>query len=105
MSIAFYHPPCVYISPAAEIIHLLNTGTVKQLKSLQSVGEKRAQLIHSWRQMFGEFTKVSQKTTKSFRPYTFKFVILFLDFLGFARCGKQEVTITSKPAVGTTRVC
>ncbi|XP_033627005.1 kinesin-like protein KIF22 [Asterias rubens] len=43
---------------AAEIIHLLNTGTVKQLKSLQSVGEKRAQLIHSWRQMFGEFTKI-----------------------------------------------
>ena len=45
--------------PAAEIIHLLNMGSVKQLKSLQSVGEKRAQLIHSWRQMFGEFATVS----------------------------------------------
>ncbi|XP_022085619.1 kinesin-like protein KIF22 [Acanthaster planci] len=43
----------------AEIIHLLNTGSVKQLKSLQSVGEKRAQLIRSWRQMFGEFTTIS----------------------------------------------
>ncbi|KAJ8042619.1 Kinesin-like protein KIF22-B [Holothuria leucospilota] len=43
---------------AASILHLLNTGTVKQLKSLQSVGEKRAQLIHNWRQMFGEFTRI-----------------------------------------------
>ena len=49
----------ILLPPAAEIIRLLNTGTVKQLKSLQSVGEKRAQLIHSWRQMFGEFATVS----------------------------------------------
>ncbi|XP_038053774.1 kinesin-like protein KIF22 [Patiria miniata] len=42
----------------AEIIRLLNTGSVKQLKSLQSVGEKRAQLIHSWREVFGQFTSI-----------------------------------------------
>ncbi|XP_071503279.1 kinesin-like protein KIF22 [Diadema antillarum] len=42
----------------SEILAVLNGGSVKQLKSLQSVGEKRAQLIHSWRQAFGSFTKV-----------------------------------------------
>ena len=44
---------------ANEILNVLNTGTVKNLKSLQSIGEKRAQLIHNWRQMVGQFEKVT----------------------------------------------
>ncbi|XP_070572564.1 kinesin-like protein KIF22 isoform X1 [Ptychodera flava] len=42
----------------SEILHILNTGTVKQLKSLQSIGEKRANLIHGWRETHGTFSKV-----------------------------------------------
>ncbi|XP_041457174.1 kinesin-like protein KIF22 isoform X2 [Lytechinus variegatus] len=41
-----------------KILKTLNEGTVKQLKSLQSVGEKRAQLIYSWRQAFGAYTQI-----------------------------------------------
>ena len=38
---------------------ILNTGTVKELKDLQTVGEKRAKLIHDWRTMNGHFKTVS----------------------------------------------
>eukprot|EP00057_Strongylocentrotus_purpuratus_P035137 XP_797841.3 PREDICTED: kinesin-like protein KIF22 [Strongylocentrotus purpuratus] len=41
-----------------EILKTLNEGTVKQLKSLQSVGEKRAQLILHWRQAFGVYSQI-----------------------------------------------
>lgn len=41
-----------------EILKTLNEGSVKQLKSLQSVGEKRAQLIYSWRQAIGPFNNI-----------------------------------------------
>ncbi|XP_071944163.1 kinesin-like protein KIF22-A [Antedon mediterranea] len=37
------------------VLNLLNTGSVKELRSLQSIGEKRAKLIDNWRQMYGEF--------------------------------------------------
>ncbi|XP_077996007.1 kinesin-like protein KIF22 [Glandiceps talaboti] len=43
-----------------EILRILNTGTVKQLKSLQSIGEKRANLIHNWRESHGHFTSIEQ---------------------------------------------
>ena len=52
---------CFGLIPAAEIMHVINTGSVKDLKSLQSVGEKRAQLIHKWREMFGAYEKVGKK--------------------------------------------
>ena len=46
-------------------MHVINTGSVKDLKSLQSVGEKRAQLIHKWREMFGAYEKVRKNGTEN----------------------------------------
>ena len=40
----------------ARILELLNTGSLKDLQTLQRVGAKRASLIHSWRQLNGSFT-------------------------------------------------
>ncbi|XP_077867755.1 LOW QUALITY PROTEIN: kinesin-like protein KIF22-B [Saccoglossus kowalevskii] len=44
----------------AEILNVINSGTVKQLKSLQSIGEKRAKLIYDWRQLNGQFRSIEE---------------------------------------------
>ena len=42
-----------------EILSVLNNGTIKELKKLQGVGQKRAQLIADWRTVHGPFQQVN----------------------------------------------
>lgn len=42
-----------------KILHVLNTGCLKELKGLQQIGDKKAKLILGWREIHGQFTKVS----------------------------------------------
>ena len=42
-----------------EILRVLNSGTIKELKKLQGVGQKRAQLIADWRTVHGPFQQVN----------------------------------------------
>ncbi|XP_056391168.1 kinesin-like protein KIF22 isoform X2 [Hyla sarda] len=41
-----------------KILNLLNTGSLKELKSLQKIGEKKAKLIVGWREVNGPFKSV-----------------------------------------------
>lgn len=41
-----------------KILQILNSGSQKELKSLQQIGDKKAKLILGWRQIHGDFTKV-----------------------------------------------
>ncbi|XP_072523248.1 kinesin-like protein KIF22 isoform X2 [Salminus brasiliensis] len=41
-----------------KILHTLNSGSLKELKSLQLIGDKKAKLILGWREINGEFTQV-----------------------------------------------
>uniref|UniRef100_A0AAY4DGE6 Kinesin-like protein n=1 Tax=Denticeps clupeoides TaxID=299321 RepID=A0AAY4DGE6_9TELE len=41
-----------------KILHTLNTGSLKDLKMLQLIGDKKAKLILGWREINGLFTKV-----------------------------------------------
>ncbi|XP_077303515.1 kinesin-like protein KIF22 isoform X1 [Lithobates pipiens] len=41
-----------------KILNLLNTGSIKELKSLQKIGDKKAKLIVGWRELNGPFKKV-----------------------------------------------
>ncbi|KAK5607166.1 Kinesin-like protein kif22 [Crenichthys baileyi] len=41
-----------------KILHVLNTGCLKELKGLQQIGDKKAKLILGWREIHGRFTKL-----------------------------------------------
>ncbi|XP_054913781.1 kinesin-like protein KIF22 [Poeciliopsis prolifica] len=41
-----------------KILHILNTGCLKELKGLQQIGDKKAKLILGWREIHGHFTKL-----------------------------------------------
>lgn len=41
-----------------KILQTLNTGSLKDLKGLQQIGDKKAKLILGWREIHGHFTKV-----------------------------------------------
>ncbi|XP_026207580.1 kinesin-like protein KIF22 isoform X2 [Anabas testudineus] len=41
-----------------KILQILNTGTLKELKGLQQIGDKKAKLILGWREIHGHFTKL-----------------------------------------------
>uniref|UniRef100_UPI0037E7D403 kinesin-like protein KIF22 n=1 Tax=Semicossyphus pulcher TaxID=241346 RepID=UPI0037E7D403 len=41
-----------------KILQVLNTGSLKELKGLQQIGDKKAKLILGWREIHGHFTKV-----------------------------------------------
>lgn len=41
-----------------KILQILNTGSLKELKSLQQIGDKKAKLILGWREVRGIFSKV-----------------------------------------------
>lgn len=41
-----------------KILEILNSGSLKELKSLQQIGDKKAKLILGWREIHGDFTKV-----------------------------------------------
>lgn len=46
-------------SGRATILNLLNNGSLKELKSLQKIGDKKAKLIVGWREVNGPFKNVS----------------------------------------------
>ncbi|XP_038591274.1 LOW QUALITY PROTEIN: kinesin-like protein KIF22 [Micropterus salmoides] len=41
-----------------KILQVLNTGSLKELKGLQQIGDKKAKLILGWREIHGHFTKL-----------------------------------------------
>ena len=43
----------------SKILLILNTGSLKDLKGLQQIGDKKAKLILGWRELNGQFTQVS----------------------------------------------
>lgn len=44
-----------------KILQVLNTGSLKELKGLQQIGDKKAKLILGWREINGRFTKVGEE--------------------------------------------
>ena len=48
-----------FLTKDKEILSVLNNGSIKDLKKLQGVGEKRAQLIVDWRNAHGPFQQVN----------------------------------------------
>lgn len=59
-----------------ELLSVLNNGTIKELKKLQGVGEKRARLIVDWRTLHGPFQQVHE--LKLIDGFTEKMVSTFL---------------------------
>lgn len=59
-----------------EILGVLNNGTIKELKKLQGVGQKRAKLIIDWRKIYGPFQQVQD--LKLIDGFTDKMVTTFL---------------------------
>lgn len=45
-----------------KILQVLNSGSLKELKGLQQIGDKKAKLILGWREIHGNFTKVEDLT-------------------------------------------
>ncbi|XP_008312821.1 kinesin-like protein KIF22 [Cynoglossus semilaevis] len=41
-----------------KILHILNSGSIKELKGLQQIGDKKAKLILGWRELHGNFTEL-----------------------------------------------
>ncbi|XP_074475283.1 kinesin-like protein KIF22 [Sebastes fasciatus] len=41
-----------------KILHVLNTGSLKELKGLQQIGDKKGKLILGWREIHGHFVKL-----------------------------------------------
>lgn len=41
-----------------KILQTLNSGSLKELKSLQLIGDKKAKLIMGWREIHGDFIQV-----------------------------------------------
>ena len=42
------------------VLKILNTGSIKELQGLQTVGAKRAKLIHDWRNLNGTLLQVRE---------------------------------------------
>ncbi|XP_043845256.1 kinesin-like protein KIF22 isoform X2 [Dromiciops gliroides] len=51
-------PPDLLAESRRKILGLLNTGSAKELRRLQRIGEKKAQLIVGWRELHGPFAEV-----------------------------------------------
>lgn len=47
-----------------KILQTLNFGSIKELKSLQLIGDKKAKLIMGWREINGDFTQVRSQTSE-----------------------------------------
>ncbi|KAL0984504.1 hypothetical protein UPYG_G00142360 [Umbra pygmaea] len=45
-----------------KILQVLNSGSLKDLKGLQQIGDKKAKLILGWREIHGSFTKLEDLT-------------------------------------------
>lgn len=67
-----------------KILNVLNTGTLKDLKGLQQIGDKKAKLILGWREIQGSFTKledllkVEGMTEKRFSSFMKANILSFL---------------------------
>lgn len=44
-----------------KILQVLNSGSLKELKGLQQIGDKKAKLILGWREIHGHFTQVERE--------------------------------------------
>lgn len=44
-----------------KILQILNSGSLKELKTLQLIGDKKAKLILGWREINGGFAQVEKK--------------------------------------------
>ncbi|XP_072455214.1 kinesin-like protein KIF22 isoform X3 [Notamacropus eugenii] len=51
-------PPELLAESRRKILDLLNTGSAKELRRLQRIGEKKARLIVGWRELHGPFAEV-----------------------------------------------
>ncbi|XP_074053390.1 kinesin-like protein KIF22 isoform X2 [Macrotis lagotis] len=51
-------PPDLLAESRRRILGLLNTGSARELRRLQRIGEKKAQLIVGWRELHGPFAEV-----------------------------------------------
>ena len=61
-----------------DFLHVINSSSIKDLQSLQTVGAKRAKLIFDWRETYGSFSDVSD----------FFFFFLFFNFFLAIQCKK-----------------
>lgn len=59
-----------------KILKVLNDGTIIELKTLQGVGQKRAELIMNWRREYGPLQQVQD--LKLINGFTDKMVTSFL---------------------------
>ncbi|MGH0152453.1 UNVERIFIED_CONTAM: hypothetical protein FKN15_022301 [Acipenser sinensis] len=50
------------------ILNLLNTGSLKELKGLQKIGDKKAKLILGWREINGAFTQTQPTQSQGAEP-------------------------------------
>ncbi|XP_061086768.1 kinesin-like protein KIF22 [Conger conger] len=48
----------VLVKSKEKILQILNSGTLKDLKTLQLIGDKKAKLIMGWREVHGQFSQV-----------------------------------------------
>lgn len=78
ISLSVYHRHVLFLFWATEneILQVLNDGTIKDLKRLQGVGHKRAQLVLNWRTIHGPFQQVQD--LKLIDGFTDKMVTSFL---------------------------
>lgn len=51
-----------------KILQVLNDGSLRELKGLQQIGDKKAKLILGWREINGRFTKVGEENLWVQRP-------------------------------------
>lgn len=69
-----------------KILQVLNSGSLKELKGLQQIGDKKAKLILGWREIHGHFTKVSRENffnRVTPHPLVFVFPPLVFDRFSF----------------------
>lgn len=50
--------PELLVHGRQKILDLLNEGSARDLRSLQRIGQKKAQLIVGWRKLHGPFSQV-----------------------------------------------
>ena len=71
------------VSTDTQILSILNSGSVKDLQDLQTVGAKRARLIHAWRGLHGEFESFDDLTSVPGLTHRYLQSFLKVYMLGF----------------------
>lgn len=71
-----------------KILQVLNSGSLKELKGLQQIGDKKAKLILGWREINGHFTKVGREDVFSaFDRHRFYFLMVTLCLICYFAVG------------------